>query len=229
MRQLHPITIGGVTYRSTRAVAAAFGVDHATLQARLKRGIPVSDALGPPTPRGLRRGPVHVLDSQYASQKAACNALKLNYNTVKARMARYGCSFEQSVLWTAPQVESVHDKCVSHGVLRWTYWGRKRRGWSENQALGIDPPPVSEPRPRSAANMMFQYGMTIDQFELLIAQRGGLCWICGRDPKPPCVDHCHKTGAVRGILCRPCNTAIGQMGDDPDRLRAAAAYLETKP
>lgn len=41
-------------------------------------------------------------------------------------------------------------------------------------------------------------------------------------------DHCHSTGKPRGILCRNCNLAIGNMADDPSRLRAAAAYLESQ-
>lgn len=40
------------------------------------------------------------------------------------------------------------------------------------------------------------------------------------------VDHCHETGVVRGLLCHNCNFAIGYMKDNPQRLRAAANYLE---
>jgi hypothetical protein len=42
------------------------------------------------------------------------------------------------------------------------------------------------------------------------------------------VDHCHETGAVRGVLCFNCNAALGHVGDSPERLRKLIAYLETK-
>ncbi|MCT7352744.1 endonuclease VII domain-containing protein [Streptomyces sp. 15-116A] len=53
----------------------------------------------------------------------------------------------------------------------------------------------------------------------------GLCVICLKAPAVH-VDHCHKTGKVRGVLCFNCNSAIGKLGDDPDAVRRAAAYLE---
>jgi hypothetical protein len=43
------------------------------------------------------------------------------------------------------------------------------------------------------------------------------------------IDHDHQTGALRGVLCSRCNTALGMFGDDPAKLRAAAAYLENPP
>ncbi len=59
------------------------------------------------------------------------------------------------------------------------------------------------------------------------------CLICGckmvvggRGAKNAVMDHCHATGENRGIICSGCNKAIGLLGDDPDVLRAAAAYIE---
>ncbi|WP_437033400.1 endonuclease domain-containing protein [Streptomyces sp. enrichment culture] len=40
------------------------------------------------------------------------------------------------------------------------------------------------------------------------------------------MDHCREAGRVRDVLCFNCNSAIGKLGDDPDSIRRAAAYLE---
>ncbi|MER7835857.1 endonuclease VII domain-containing protein [Streptomyces sp. NPDC096040] len=59
----------------------------------------------------------------------------------------------------------------------------------------------------------------------MIAAQRGLCVIC-LDAPPVHVDHCRKTGRVRGVLCFNCNSAIGKLRDKPDVARRAAAYLE---
>lgn len=73
------------------------------------------------------------------------------------------------------------------------------------------------------------YGMKPGEFAAMLAAQGGVCAICRRPPADFrvsfAVDHCHETGAVRGILCFPCNSGMGALGDDPDRLEVAAAYL----
>lgn len=74
------------------------------------------------------------------------------------------------------------------------------------------------------------YRMTSkDYYEMYTAQRGK-CAICGK--KIPnewklgvCIDHCHKTSVVRGLLCPRCNMGLGQFRDDADLLFAAGSYL----
>jgi hypothetical protein len=77
-----------------------------------------------------------------------------------------------------------------------------------------------------------RYGISLDEYETKIAEP---CSICrrtlerstrGRGKTNMHLDHCHKTGTIRGVLCRYCNTALGLFGDDPGRLRRAADYLE---
>jgi hypothetical protein len=72
-----------------------------------------------------------------------------------------------------------------------------------------------------------RYGLTEDDVNQLIAQQGGVCAVC-RTGKPQHVDHCHRTGKVRGVLCFNCNGGLGQFKDDIDRLINAIAYLEEK-
>ncbi len=67
-------------------------------------------------------------------------------------------------------------------------------------------------------------------FYALFDAQNGACKIC-RTPaadlkKRLCVDHDHKTGFARGLLCESCNFALGKFRDNPTIVRAAASYLE---
>lgn len=77
-----------------------------------------------------------------------------------------------------------------------------------------------------------RYGLTVDDYDRLLAEQGGACAICGVD-RPEIrrktdrhfhVDHCHETGVVRGLLCNRCNRGLGMLGDD--NLNKAILYLE---
>lgn len=73
-----------------------------------------------------------------------------------------------------------------------------------------------------------QYGLSVEEFEAMLAKQRGRCAICGgTEPKHTnwSVDHDHVTGQVRGILCSACNTGIGQLQDDPDIIRKALDYV----
>lgn len=73
-----------------------------------------------------------------------------------------------------------------------------------------------------------KYGITLEQYDELLSEQGGVCGICGREPNPNIslhVDHDHQTGALRGLLCFPCNQAIGSLREDPALLELAIDYL----
>jgi hypothetical protein len=73
------------------------------------------------------------------------------------------------------------------------------------------------------------YSITPEQYFAMLRAQGGVCAICARPPvskRDWHVDHDHKTGIIRGLLCNGCNTAIGQLRDNPALCRAAADYLE---
>lgn len=74
------------------------------------------------------------------------------------------------------------------------------------------------------------YNLSHEEYLSLIEKQQNMCAICGCSPKERhpgklCIDHDHKTGEVRGLLCTQCNIAIGLFKDDPKLLKAAIKYL----
>lgn len=76
------------------------------------------------------------------------------------------------------------------------------------------------------------FGMTVDDYDQLLAAQGGRCWICKRKPhrdRRLAVDHSHRSGEVRGLLCHNCNTTLGYMHENIEWFTRAAAYLTEPP
>jgi hypothetical protein len=74
------------------------------------------------------------------------------------------------------------------------------------------------------------YGISVVEYDALLAKQGGVCAICRQHSKRRlCVDHCHLTGTVRGLLCDRCNLGLGYLKDDQASLVAALAYLGALP
>jgi len=74
------------------------------------------------------------------------------------------------------------------------------------------------------------YGLSVEGYRALFDLQLGRCAICGTEPgaRALAVDHDHATGAVRGLLCSPCNRALGGFRDDAKLLARAAQYLEDR-
>lgn len=78
----------------------------------------------------------------------------------------------------------------------------------------------------------FQGELSPGLYNLMLQQQHNECASCGVEllklPKRQVhLDHCHKTSKIRGILCHHCNAALGFMGDDPDKIRKLAKYIES--
>jgi hypothetical protein len=76
------------------------------------------------------------------------------------------------------------------------------------------------------------YGLTLAEYEEMLAQQEGGCAICGRKPSASIalhVDHDHATGQIRGLLCFRCNNSLGDLDDDPELLWAALKYVGWHP
>jgi hypothetical protein len=80
-----------------------------------------------------------------------------------------------------------------------------------------------------------EYGITQEEYGELLSKQNGKCAICGADNsgtrkksggyKRMCIDHDHKTGKVRGLLCTRCNLVLGYINDEPSLLPMFIEYL----
>ena len=98
-------------------------------------------------------------------------------------------------------------ECVATGVRK-TVNKDKRRNYDLNRNYGIDN----------------------DMYLQMLSEQNGCCKICNiseeENKSKLHVDHNHKTGKVRGLLCSRCNTAIGKFKEDPEIIKRAIEYIE---
>jgi len=87
---------------------------------------------------------------------------------------------------------------------------------------------------RQESRLKKRYGISSVDYHLILTKQNNSCAICKitidqhqslKGKKRFSVDHCHKTGQVRGLLCYRCNMGLGYFKDDPDLTQAATAYL----
>lgn len=86
-------------------------------------------------------------------------------------------------------------------------------------------------------SMKENYGLSEDEFNFLWNKQNGLCLICScefsnrfinkTEGTVPFIDHDHKNGKIRGLLCRFCNSGLGNFKDSPELLRKGADYIES--
>lgn len=92
-----------------------------------------------------------------------------------------------------------------------------RRAWSEKNKEKI-----------KNKNLIYNFGITLSDYEELLKQQNGVCALCfhvSTDGRQLCVDHCHDTLRVRGLLCTKCNTGIGLLKEDVELLQRAIKYI----
>ncbi len=74
------------------------------------------------------------------------------------------------------------------------------------------------------------YGITVDEYNELLKHQGNKCGICWKPSDDMnqrlVIDHNHKTGEIRGLLCSSCNKGIGFLNDNASTLKSAIIYLE---
>lgn len=88
-------------------------------------------------------------------------------------------------------------------------------------------PPIRSQRERQLRS---RYGMTLEDYDEMLAGQDGKCAACKKEwHNSLYVDHDHKLGHVRGLLCAACNTAVGYLESGRESLTAAMKYLSDLP
>lgn len=94
-----------------------------------------------------------------------------------------------------------------------------KKRWSEKRDILV--------RQRRNANYRRRFGMTVENYEIMLSKQGNKCAICSKSAniKTLTVDHDHYTGKVRGLLCDKGNWGLGMYKDDVTLLTNAIKYL----
>ncbi len=117
--------------------------------------------------------------------------------------------------------------CRTHRYKRHKAWIAKHPGYSSKYAKKWQ-----QNNPERYADYLRKrsYGLAPGQYAAMLDAQGGCCAICGTtDPSPRknfCVDHCHDTNRIRGLLCTNCNTGIGSLKHDIKTMLRAIQYLQ---
>lgn len=109
--------------------------------------------------------------------------------------------------------EYVRERMEKPGVRDQAYYNRRKWGRTNREKL-------------RDANFFKKYRLRVEQVEEMKKAQKYKCAICKSDRYPLNVDHDHRTGVVREMLCTPCNYGLGQLDDNISRLRSAIAYLQ---
>jgi hypothetical protein len=74
------------------------------------------------------------------------------------------------------------------------------------------------------------YGISLDEYDRMLEKQNGVCAVCSKPPngRRLHVDHDHKTGEIRGLLCSGCNVALGAVNDNTSVLQKLISYITGK-
>ena len=105
------------------------------------------------------------------------------------------------------------------------YWRDPERARAQTRKWALANP---EKHRASTLDSHFRrnYGITLETYRADVIGQAGRCLVCGHVPDHNLVvDHDHRTGTYRGLLCQPCNRLLGDAHDDPRVLESAARYV----
>ncbi len=116
--------------------------------------------------------------------------------------------------WYAKNPDRVAANSARYRKANKAKLAEKNRAWNE-----------ANPDYRKNRSLMLLYGLSRDEYDQMLLSQNGLCAICGEEMKTVNVDHDHRDGRVRGLLCKNCNMGLGHFFDSIALLASAIKFL----
>lgn len=126
--------------------------------------------------------------------------------------------------------DGLYGSCYDCAAARGREWEKKNRELSRQMDRTwrkANPDKVRQHKRNCVLRR--DYGLTPEDYSAVLEFQKNLCPICKNPLKTPNVDHSHRTGETRGLVCWHCNNALGKFRDDIELLKAAVEYLENHP
>jgi hypothetical protein len=158
-----------------------------------------------------------------------CKACQRGSNTYQKRVARPKKEAKPKFCGICGELKNPDDFYFNRSSTdgRHPYCKPCARIYNKAHPAGPDAKYRSDESARAAG--LRRFGLSIDEFEAMLADQGGKCAICRTEScttgRRFSVDHDKITGKIRGLLCRRCNQGIGWFDHDPQILTSAATYL----
>lgn len=146
------------------------------------------------------------------------------------------CQIEKAIIFKESSPEKIKAAGVKYRMKNPDYASSNSRRWRQNNPEEYKKKLRDYSARKRKEDPLWdfrrnirKYGLSIEQYEAMYKAQNGVCAICGRlnvAGRRLAVDHDHKTGQVRGLLCSGCNTGLGKFQDRIEILKAMIAYLE---
>lgn len=165
--------------------------------------------------RTTRGGKEHVADYETYTHKecSRCHEIKpieeFGKTTAKTKIGW---------AWRSQCRECGRASCRKYGAENKPRRNERLRDWRKQNPHAAT---ANDKRKR----LRYKYGLTPEALDDLYARASGQCEVCGSATARLCVDHCHATGRVRGILCPSCNTFLGRVENNGIILQKLTEYL----
>ena len=108
------------------------------------------------------------------------------------------------------------------------YYLKNKEKQKEYRGLWIKNNPKKWEEQKMKDNLKLRYDITVEEYNRMVKEQEGKCLICKKTPEKLVIDHSHKTGTVRGLLCHSCNIGIGFLKEDMNIFKSAMEYINVR-